>query len=514
MKKLGVILVVCMIVILSLVGCSPKENVESATAHAGSQEEVVEKVLNVGVQYAPSTLDPHKGYSGWHTSTYGVTETLFKVGDDFAIEPLLAESGSADGLTWTIVLKEEAAFSNGESLTANMVVKNLLRVATENPRFAYLADFTYEVVGDKKLTITSETPYPTMLNALASCETGILNLDKTVDLDNGIIATGPFIVENFVPQTETILIRNNQYWNGDVTLDTVNFYRMPDADTLLMAMQNGEIDCYSGVNAAAMEIFKADTSAYNLVTVPATRVQMYFLNQERLNESVRAAINLTVDADDIVDYLGGTVSATVGPFSASTDYGKVNKPAVNTEKAIALLEEDGYVKNSDGYFEKNGELLEMNIAYYPGRSLDVLATIMQEQLKEIGIKSILTSEEKPDSTYIATRDFDIALYSMNADLSGDPSYFITNTLKDGAYYDVGGFDSEICETLISELNSEMDTKKRAELANKIIQIAIDDNAFGYVAIFNKSTVLGNGVVGFAETSPFDFYGVDASTDKL
>ncbi len=219
-----------------------------------------------------------------------------------------------------------------------------------------------------------------------------------------------------------------------------------------------------------------------------------------------------MDAKDIVSYLGGTVSPTVGPFSTSSAYGKVHKPAIDTEAAIALLEEDGYKRNNDGYFEKKGKVLEVNVAYYPGRSLDVLATIMQEQLEGIGIRSVLTSEEKPDSTYIATRDFDIALYSMNSDLSGDPAYFIMNTLKDGAYYDIGGFDDEKCESLIAELAGEMETMKRAELANQIIQIAIDDNAFGYVAIFNKSTVLSKGVVGFAETSPFDFYGIDAQTD--
>lgn len=528
MKRIGLMQVICVSVLLMLVGCSSAEQEENTVANAEGtgasttvekgaknedSKEHEKKILNIGVQYSPSSLDTHKGYSGWHTSTYGITETLFKVGDDFSLEPLLAESGSADGLVWTILLKDNVQFSNGDALVADMVVRNIMRVAAENPRFAYLADFTYEVVDDKTFTIASETPFPTMLNTLSSCEMGMLHLDKITDFDNGIIATGPFVVEAFESQEKTTLLRNENYWDGDVVLHKAVFYRIPDPDTLLMAMQNGEIDCYNGVNAAAMEIFSADPSAYNLVTVPATRLQMYFLNQERLNDKVRAAINLTVNPEDIVSYLGGTVSATAGPFSASSAYGKVHKPSVDTEAAITLLEEDGYVRNSGGYFEKDGKVLEVNIAYYPGRSLDVLATIMQEQLKHIGIQSVLTSEEKPDSTYIATRDFDIALYSMNADLSGDPAYFITNTLKDGAYYDVAGFDNADCEALITKLTSEMDTAKRAELANQIIQITIDDNAFGYVAIFNKSTVLSSGVSGFAETSPFDFYGIDAKTDK-
>lgn len=512
MKKLSLFLVVCLSVLFILAACSSVQNTEEATEDDNS---IIpeEKILSVASQYAPSSLDTHKGYSGWHTSTYGITETLFKVGDEFSLEPLLAKSGIANGLIWTIALKENVTFSNGDLLTADMVVRNLERVAVENPRFAYMADFTYEVVDDNTFTIMSKTPYPTMLNTLASCETGIINLDKTTDFDNGIIATGPFFVENFVPQNKTTLLKNKNYWNGDIRLDKAVFYRMSDEDTLLMAMQNGEIDCYAGVNAAAMEIFKEEPESYNLVTVPATRVQLYFLNQDRLNATIRKAINLTIDADEIVSYLGGTVSATIGPFSASTAYGKVYKPSVDANEAMSLLEKDGYVRNTEGYFEKEGKLLEVNIAYYPGRSLDVLATLMQEQLRNIGIQAVLTSEESPDSTYITTRDFDIALYSMNADLSGDPEYFITNTLKEGAFYNVGGFESAECEMLIDKLSSEMDVAKRAELANEIIQIAIDDNAYGYVAIFNKVTVLGSGVSGYAETSPFDFYGMNAATDK-
>ena len=61
--------------------------------------------------------------------------------------------------------------------------------------------------------------------------------------------------------------------------------------------------------------------------------------------------------------------------------------------------------------------------------------------------------------------------------------------------------------------SETNTARRAELANKIVQMAIDDNAFGFVGLFNKTTVAVPGVVNIGENSPFDFYAVSAETDK-
>jgi peptide/nickel transport system substrate-binding protein len=232
-----------------------------------------------------------------------------------------------------------------------------------------------------------------------------------------------------------------------------------------------------------------------------------------LDDAVREAINLTVDKDAIAAYLKGTVSAASAPFPSTAPYAQVNIPAVDTAKAVELLEADGYTKNADGIYEKDGKPLKINICYYAARSLDTLAILIQEQLRAVGIDSELTVEEDPDATYIATADFDLALYCMISDKCGDPLYFIDSTLADGSYYNVAGFEDADCQAMIEQLRVEVDPAKRAELANKIIQIAIDDNAFGYVGLFNHTTVMKPGVSGFAEKVPFDFYGIDANTTK-
>ena len=210
--------------------------------------------------------------------------------------------------------------------------------------------------------------------------------------------------------------------------------------------------------------------------------------------------------------IGGTVSPAVGPFSSTTAYGKVTKPAPDVEKARALLEQDGYILNGDGLYEKNGRPLTLTVAYYAARSLDSIALLMQQQLKAAGIAVTFNCQEDPDATYIANRDFDIALYCMIADKNGDPYYFIDSTLRDGGYFAVGGFDSAECQQLIRQLRYETDETARADLANRIVQLAIDDNAFGYVGLFNKTTVMRKGVCNISENSPFDFYYINAATD--
>ena len=452
----------------------------------------------------------HKEYYGWYTSIYGISEALFRFDENAVASPCLAEDAVPDGTTWTITLKDGVCFSNGNPLTADMVIRNIQRLAEVNSRFEYLGKFDWKAEGENKIVVnTGKDVYPMLKNDLATPEAGMVDLDATTDFDKAPVCTGPFVIKEFVPEGDVTVAKNDKYWDGDVKLDGAIFYYMQEDDPKLLAMQSGEIDCYNSVSSGALEVYQQEPDKYHVEAVPGTRLQYYILNENRLSDNVRAAITLTVDKDKIADYLKRRAAA----HADYTPYSKVTIPAVDTEKAKKLIEGDGYTLGSDGIYAKDGKPLRINICYYAARSLDTLAILIQEQLKAVGVDSYLTVEEDPDSTYIATADFDLALYCMISDKCGDPQYFIDSTLKEGAYYNVGGFKSDEAQAMIEQLEIEADSAKRAELANKIIQIAIDDNAFGYVGLFNHTTVMKPGVSGFAEKIPFDFYGVDANTVK-
>ncbi|MDO5294150.1 MAG: ABC transporter substrate-binding protein [bacterium] len=472
-----------------------------------------EKILKVSETFALETLNAHKDYIGWYTSIYGVTETLFVMNDQAAIEPKLAESYKVDGKVWTIQLKNNITFSNGNVVTPEIVIKNLKDVAASNTRYAYLSEYEYTVVDDTTFTITTTENHPTLINDLASAEVAIIDLDASGDMSNDVIGTGPFVVSSFTPGGTVEVKKNVMYWDGDVKLDGAVFYYMPDADTSLMAMQNNELDTYSSVSADAKNIFELTPDMFSVVTVPANRLQFCILNENRLNDTVRKAINLTINSKEMEAFLSGTVSTTDGPFKASSAYGKVMREAVNTEQAKALLEQDGYSLNAEGYYEKDGKVLSLEIAYYAARNLDTVATLIQEQLRRIGVNATLTAQEDPDSTYVATGEFDIALYCMISDKAGDPYEFISATLSKDGLYNCGGFSNAEVQEKIEKMASEMDIKKRAELANEIIQTAVDENTFNYLAVFNRTTVMKKGVSNVSETSPYDYYFLTKDSDK-
>lgn len=505
MKKKLLVIFLAFCMMISMAACGSKD---ASSGDSG------DNILRTAASFAYPSLDVHKEYYGWYTSIYGLSEALFKFNENAEAVSCLAEDAVADGTTWTITLKDGVTFSNGNPLTPDMVIRNIQRLAEVNERFSYFADFDWKAEGDSTIVVnTGADVYPMLKNDLASPECGMIDLDATTDFDKDPICTGPFVITEFKPEGDVTVARNDQYWGGDVNLDGAVFYYMQEDDPKLLAMQSGEIDCYNSVSSGALEVYEKEPDKYVIESVAGTRLQYYILNENRLDDAVREAINLTVDKEAIADYLKGTVTAANSPYPDSTAYSHVTIPTVDTAKAKKLLEDDGYTLNADGIYEKDGQPLKINIAYYAARSLDTLAVLMQEQLKAVGIDSYLTVEEDPDSTYIATADFDIALYCMISDKCGDPQYFIDSTLADGSYYNVGGFESAECEAMIQQLKTEVDPDKRADLANKIIQIAIDDNAFGYVGLFNHTTVMKPGVSGFAEKIPFDFYGIDANTVK-
>lgn len=516
MKKSLTIFLAAVFAAVSLTGCEGSAVTGSSSkgvaATAAGSEPVGKKVLKTSESFVLQTLDPHLDYQGWYTSIYGVTEALFFMNDQSSIDPLLAESATADGALWTIRLKPNAAFSNGNPVTSDMVIRNLKAAGAVNSRFAYLSGYSYQVVDEKTFTIDTGNLYPTLLNDLASPELAIVDLDSSKDMKSELIGTGPFVISSFEPGGTMEVVRNDHYWNGEVKLDGAVFYYMPEADTALMAMQNGEIDSYTSVTSDAAELFQKSPEMYHLTTIPATRLQFYILNENRMDQTLRKAVNLAVDSGAIETYLNGTVTKTDGPFGPSAPYGKVKKNKTDVNAAKALLEQEGYGINADGYYEKDGRVLTLNLSYYAARSLDTLAALMQEQLKAAGIQAVLTCEEDPDGTYIATGDFDIALYCMISDKASDPYYFISCTLAEGAPYNCGGFSNSAVQEMILALEQEPDGKKRGQLADQILQTGMDEDAFGYVALFNKITVMRNGVSGVAENNPFDFYFLNAETD--
>ncbi len=498
--------ITCLIIffmLLSALACS-SSNVAAAQP----------KVVRIGDLFANTytSLDSQKGSFGWYTSTLGLSETLFRIDDSYAVVPWLAESASVDGTTWTIKLRDNVVFSDGSKLTADIAVKCIERAGKVNEKARMLKDASLAVVDDKRFTITTPEVLPTVLNELCNVYMAMINLDASKDIDNDPICTGPFMVGTFDPGVSVKLVRNDNYWGGKVKLDGVEGLYVADADTLSLAFQNGEIDAYIGPTTNDLSLFSDSPEKYTVVSTPASRLYYYYLNMERLPEKeLRTAINMAIDPSAVCILLAGLASPTIGAYGSDTAYGKITKHGYDPVEAKKRIEKLGYTLDANGYYAKDGKEIELDIAYYAARSIDKIVLLMQEQLKAVGIKATLSVSEDPDGTYMTSGNFDIGVYCMTANPSADPYYFLERVVGGGKYTS-GRYNSAKAKELLAQLFSEPVAAQRAKLALDIQQQIINDEAMGFLAILNKTTVMRAGVVNCNEKNPISFYFLNANTD--
>ena len=471
------------------------------------------KVVRIGDLFANTytSLDPQKGSFGWYTSTIGLSETLFRIDDSYAVVPWLAESASVDGTTWTIKLRDNVCFSDGSKLTADIAVRCIERANKVNEKSRMLKNASLAVVDEKTFTISTPKLLPTVLNELCNVYMAMVNIDASKDIDNAPVCTGPFKADEFDPGVLVKLVRNDNYWGGKVNLDGVEGLYVADADTLSLAFQNGEIDAYIGPTTNDLSIFSASPEEYTVVAIPASRLYYYYLSMERLpTKELRAAINMSINPDDVCILLAGLASPTIGAYGTGTAYGNIKKHGFDPVGAKKLIEKLGYTLDDNGYYAKDGKEIELDIAYYAARSIDKIVLLMQEQLRAVGIKANLRVTEDPDGTYMSTGDFDIGVYCMTANPSADPYYFMERVVGGGKYTS-GRYNNARAKMLLKQLYSEPVAAQRAKIAVDIQQQIVNDEAMGFLAILNKTTVMRSGVTNCNERNPISFYFLNAKT---
>ena len=494
-KRTFVSLLVCMMLVFSLAASA-----EEQSAQDPSEED---KIYYAADSWMYPSLNPHIDYQGWMDIGYGNVEMLFHIEPDGSVVPWLAEDAvsNEDGSVWTIHLKDNVVFSDSTKVDAAQVIANLEDISEKNSRYGFLSGAEYEAENEFTVVVKLAAPYYTLPNELADPDASIIKMGDGEDLDLAPISTGAFVVTEFVPEQKVVLAKNENYWNGEPQIDGAVIRYVPQQDSQTMAMQNGEISSLSSPSAEALEIFGADPDNYEIVYSATSRLYMYYLNFETLEESQRKAIIQAVTVDDFATVMNGLVVPAEGPFLPSTAFGKAAGAEHGIDAAKATLEADGYVLNSDGYYEKDGKVPELRLCYYPARSLDKLAALMQEQLKKAGIKAVPESHDDPDAEYVTTGDFEIGLYNLVSAPSGDPYYFLNLTMGDGPY-NAGHYENAEVKEKLAALAGESETEKRAELSNAMVQQAIDDYAYGYLGFAVKATVLQKGVHNVGEDNPY------------
>lgn len=516
MKKLfAILLSVCMVIGL-LTGCGGSDSNPSDAS--GSKKTFVFGDTTFNAENEEPNVNPHYAYAGWACIRYGVGETLFKINDSMELEPWIAASYELeDDLTWKITLKDGVCFSNGKVCDAAAVKACMEHLVEVHDRAR--GDLMIDTMESDGLTLTIKTsvPAPSLLNYLSEPYGCIIDMEAGITEDGIVVGTGPYVAVELQTDDHLNLVKNENYWDGEVKIDEITVRTISDGDTLALALQSGEIDAAYGMAYASYPLF--ENANYTFSSTQTSRsfyCQMNYTSPVIQDEAVRRAVAMGIDKEGFVNtLLSGYGYVGTGAFPDTVAFGGASLTAetYDPEGAKAVLEAAGWMdSDGDGIREKDGQKLVIRWLSYPSRQeLPLLAESAQAALKDIGIQLDLNVTADHNSIVKDQSAWDIYVgANVNSGL-GDPTNFFSTHCLDASTKNRGSYHSDRLEELAAALNGTFDSGERARIAIEMQQTLLDDNAFVFCSFLRMSMISKASVTGLT-AHPCDFYELTAALD--
>lgn len=300
--------------------------------------------LRVAMHSAPLSLDPHRANEALTFSVLrNVFEGLTGIGPNGGVEPILAARWeNPDDLRWRFVLRDGIRFHDGRLLTAQDVVASLERARhhPETDFASYLVEVaTVEAIGPRTVEITTEQPYPILLNKLAFVS--IVPHDAPAEITEPL-GTGPYRLRTHEPGQAVRLEAFDGHWAGPARVDSIELLPEPDADRRLAALVAGHVDLAFDLRAEHAEHLTGDT---RLVARDGLQVEYLALRTGIApfdDPRLREAIDLALDRERLVNEQLGGFATALGQLVGLNVFGHdptIGVPAADIAGARRLVNE-------------------------------------------------------------------------------------------------------------------------------------------------------------------------------
>lgn len=366
---------------------------------------VTERDTEEVVVTMPATSEPESGFDpayGWgageHThepliqSTLTVTDKNMEIAYDLATEVIPSD----DGMMWTVKIREDVSFTDGEELTAEDVAftyNTVKELSTVN-------DFTMlkEAVAVDDTTIEFYMEHPYAIWPYTMAVIGIVP-QHAYDESYGLnpIGSGRYIMKQWDKGQQVIFEANPDYYGEEPSIKKLTVLFMDESSALAAAMA-GQVDVAHTAATYADQVLdgysiesvaSVDNRGFNLPATPAEEVDGLTIGNDFTSDvNVRRAINLAIDRESMIEnVLGGHGSAAYSVCDGMPWYSEENEVSYDQDAAKKLLEEAGWLEGADGIREKDGVRAEITLMFHPDDSVrQALAEDTANQLREVGIE--------------------------------------------------------------------------------------------------------------------------------
>ncbi len=468
------------------------------------------KTLTIAMPSEPEWLNPVAGHQH-PDSDMALFRGLFKLDKDNRVVVDMAKSWamSADGLEYIIILKPNIKWHDGVEFTADDVkftIEAILdpknssgarKLIEEIKRVDAIDPLTIRIVLHRPLAAL-----PSKLKIGMIPRHRLEGKDFNTDPFNyeSPIGTGPFKLSVWKRGEYMVFEANSQFYDGRPKLDRLVYKFIPDSNVRLVQLKNGEVDITEIKPKQVQALKGADN--FTIETVNSTDYRAMMTNHRYpifRDIKVRQALQYATDRKALVTgaLLGYGVPA-YGPLQMhDISFPEMSHHDNNPGKAESLMKEAGWVRGSDGIYQKNGERFSIALvapSNEPERQ--DLAILLAEQLKRAGF-----------DVQVQIKDFasfnirDVSSIILGLGYPGDPDddlykYFSSDLQFSGMNY--SGYKNEKVDILLKKAREEIDPEKRKALYQEIQREMVNDPPLNYLVYLKHIYAVRKGFSGFEQ----------------
>ncbi len=474
-------LCLCVSVVLFLAACSHKPDPNT---------------LVMVIESSPTNLDPRVGVDA---QSERIDELLFdslvRRDDHFNLQPWLADSWEIpDAQTYIFHLHHGVRFHNGQLLTARDVKWTFDSLLSGKIRSAKTSTYApvdhIEAPDDHTIIFHLKEPFAPMLWNLSDGAIGIVPYGSGNDFNRQPIGSGPFRFVRGQMDKEVVIERNPDYWATPAKLERVEFKVIPDATTRALELRKRSADI--ALNSLVADTVVALESDRDL-TVTQTPGTIYAYLAMNLRDPilkdvrVRRAIAYAINVEPIIHYLlrdqARPAYSVLPPQHWAYD-ADVAKYPYDPARARQILDDAGYPA-------KNGIRFQFTMKTSTDESTRLLAAVLQQQLREVGIAlDIRTFEFATFFADVTKGAYQIHSLRWVGGSNLDPDIF-EHIFDSGSFAPKRAnrtfYSSPRVDELIREGRSTIDQQKRKLIYDEVQRIIADD--LPYINLWYLDNVL-------------------------
>ncbi len=455
---------------------------------------------------------------------------LLKSDGKGGLEKDLADSFtiSEDKTEYIFKLKDNVYFHDGVKLNANDVVftiKYIQNPALKSPLLGNFEGVEVEAIDERTVKFKLQKPYSGFIENLT---VGILpkHLWETIPAEAAAfsiynekaIGTGPYKIKTIeknqinIP-TKYVLEAYENYHLGRPKIDTVNFHVFSNNQNRLQALAANNFAAAYISAEDALDVLKNNKNL-KLISFAYPRIFAIFINSSKnphlAKKNLRLALSLATDKDAIVKEIfkgyADKINSPIPPYLKEKHIKDNSDKQNKQDKTIdELMEKLGYSKNEDGFWQKDGKELVLNISLANVAELKNIAYIIQDSWTKHGFRTKIKTYELGtlSQKIIRERDFDLLLFGEAPGRALELYAFWHSSQKDDPGLNISNYVEKDVDAILEKLREGTDKEEYGKLLAEFEKYMIQD----VPAIFLYSPK-------FLYLVPKDLKGIDKTTEFI